>query len=397
MKTIFLYLVEAGRDLSKNKGRSILTSLGIIIGVYSVVLLLAFGEGLKIYIEDQFASLGTNLIYVLPGKISGNAGPGAFGGKRFTLKDLGRLKAGLAGTLIVPATVKNITAISVYDKESTSLFGSTRDIFIVRNFTLSRGRYFSRNEEIGARKVIVLGPKIATTLFGNRNPIRQTVKVQGLSFTVVGVLEAKGGGGFGGPDFDTYAYTPYKTAWLFTTDKTFLSFYIQPPSKEAIPALVSKTKRIMLRDYKDDDFSVTTQEELIGTISSIFGVINTVLVGIAAISLLVGGIGITNIMFVTVTERTREIGIRRAIGAKESNILYQFLAESALLTTLGGLAALVLAFLTTLLINNFFPAKITPYGMGLAFGVSFFIGIVFGVFPARKAAKMSPVEAIRYE
>ena len=192
MKTILLYLIEAARDLSKNKGRSILTSLGIIIGVYSVVLLLAFGEGLKIYIEQQFASLGTNLIYVLPGKISGNAGPGAFGGKRFTTKDLGRLRTGLSDTLIVPATVKNITATSVYNKESTSLFGSTRDIFIVRNFTLSRGRYFSRNEEIGARKVIVLGPKIATTLFGNRNPIRQTIKVQGLSFTVVGVLEAKG-------------------------------------------------------------------------------------------------------------------------------------------------------------------------------------------------------------
>lgn len=397
MKQVWLYFIEAGRDLYKNKGRSLLTSLGIIIGVYSVVLLLAFGEGLKIYIEQQFNSLGTNLVYVLPGKITGNAGPGAFGGKRFITRDFRRLHSALVEAIVVPVTVKNVTATSRLKKESTSLFGSTRDIFVVRNFILSRGRYFSKNEEVGARKVVVLGPKIASKLFGTRNPLRQTVKIQGLNFNVVGVLVAKGGGGFGGPDFDTYMYTPYKTAWLFTTDKTFLSFYIQPPSKEAISGVVTRAKRTMLKDYKDDDFSVTTQAELVGTISSIFGVINTVLVGIAAISLLVGGIGITNIMFVTVTERTREIGIRRAIGARESNILFQFLSESALLTTLGGLIALLFAYLTTLVINNFFPARVTPYGMLLAFSVSFCIGIVFGVFPARKAAKMSPVEAIRYE
>lgn len=391
-----LYLNEGIRDLFKNKGRTFLTSLGIIIGVYSVVLLLSFGEGLKVYINQQFESLGSNLIYVLPGKISGG-GQGLLGGRKFTTTDFQRLRSRLSNAKVVPATTKNVSIETPSKTESISVAGSTVDFFTIRNLTLRDGRYFSRSDEASGRKVVVLGPKIAEKLFGSRNPVRQTVKIQGLRFLVVGITQSKGGGGLGGPDIDNYAFIPYRTAWVLSNDKTFLTFYIRPPDKESIPSIVEKTKTILLKNYKEDEFSVATQDELISTISGIFAVVNSVLVGIAAISLLVGGIGITNIMFVTVSERTKEIGIRRAVGAQESNILLQFLTQSILLTTLGGGLALLLAFLTNLVVNRFFPATITPAGMGLAFGVSFVIGVVFGVLPARKAAKMAPVTAIRYE
>jgi putative ABC transport system permease protein len=396
MTKLGLYFREGISDLLKNKGRTFLTSLGIIIGVYSVVLLLSFGEGLKLYINQQFESLGTNLIYILPGKITG--GSASFlGGKKFTYTDYQKLRTHLTNSQVVPVTTKNVSIETPAKTEATSLIGSTVEFFQMRNLTLREGRYFSRSDVGSGRKVAVIGPKIAAKLFGSRDPVRQTVKIQGLRFLVIGVIDSKGGGGLGGPDIDSYVFIPYKTAWILTNDKSFLSMYIKPPNKESIPSVVEKTKKIMLEKYKIDDFSVTTQDELIATISGIFAVVNSVLVGIAAISLLVGGIGITNIMFVTVSERTKEIGIRRAIGAQESNILLQFLTQSILLTTLGGGLALLLAFLTNLVISQFFPATITPVGMSLAFGVSFVIGVVFGVLPARKAAKMAPVTAIRYE
>ncbi|MFA6005625.1 MAG: ABC transporter permease [Patescibacteria group bacterium] len=396
MTKLGLYFTEGINDLLKNKGRTFLTSLGIIIGVYSVVLLLSFGEGLKLYINQQFESLGTNLIYILPGKISGSS-PSLLGGKKFTFSDYRKLRSLLNNSQVVPVTTKNVSIETPSKSESTSLMGSTVDFFGTRNLTLTEGRYFSRSDEASGRKVAVIGPKIAEKLFGNQNPVRKSVKIQGLRFLIIGVTEPKGGGGLGGPDIDNYVFIPYKTAWILTNDKSFLSFYIEPPDKESIPVVVEKATRLLLEKYKVDDFSVTTQDELIATISGIFTVVNSVLVGIAAISLLVGGIGITNIMFVTVSERTKEIGIRRAIGAQENNILLQFVTQSILLTTLGGTLALLLAFLTNLVINRFFPATITPIGMILAFGVSFVIGVVFGVLPARKAAKMTPVTAIRYE
>jgi putative ABC transport system permease protein len=398
MNQLIFYIKGAFNDLYKNKGRTFLTSLGIIIGVYSVILLLSLGEGLKIYIEDQFAALGTNLVYVIPGKINpSSGGASVMGGKLYTNSDLKKLEAGIPEALVVPVIMKNITLYSRLDSYSTSMVGSTKDIFTARNLDLVSGRYFSKSEELSGRKVIVIGSKVAEDFFGISNPIKQTIKIQNLRFTVVGVLASKGGGGFGGPDFDAFVYTPYKAAYLFTSERKFASFYLRANQKEEIPQIVAKAQRIMLKTYEPDDFYIATQDELISTISGIFAVINSVLVGIGAVSLLVGGIGITNIMYVTVTERTREIGIRRAIGAEESNILLQFLSTSILITSLGGIVGIILAYATTLFLQNFFPATITPEAIFISFSVSVIIGIIFGVFPARKAAKLSPVEAIRYE
>jgi len=397
MSRLLFYLKEAITDLKNNKGRSFLTSLGIIIGVYSVILLLSLGEGLKIYIEKQFDSLGTNLIFIIPGKLEGaRSQNSAVGGAKFTYTDYQKLQRGLPEALVVPASLKNANVTNRQETLSTSLVGSTQGVATIYNLRTQSGRFFSRSEELSGRKVAVIGSKVASDLFSG-DPVGESVDINKIKFKIIGVLEPKGGGGFGGPSFDDFIYAPYKSLYLLGSDRNFYTFYLQAESPDKVDITMAKAKRILLREYADDDFSLNTQEELLKTISGIFAMINSVLVGIAAISLLVGGIGITNIMYVTVTERTREIGIRRAIGALESNILMQFITLSVLLTFIGGLLGIGLAYLTSLLIYRFFPATITLEAVVIAFAVCGLIGVVFGVFPARKAAKLSPVEAIRYE
>ena len=201
----------------------------------------------------------------------------------------------------------------------------------------------------------------------------------------------------GGPDFDTFSYVPYKAAYTFNPDKKFFAFYIKARNEEVIEQTKQNIKDTLLKRYKEDDFSVLEQTEILDAVSSIFAMLNIVLVAIATISLVVGGIGIMNIMYVTVTERTGEIGIRRAIGARKKDILSQFILESVILSLLGGLLGLLVSFLIVLLIHNFFPAYIDLQSILIAIGVSSAIGIVFGVFPAKKAADLSPIDAIRYE
>jgi putative ABC transport system permease protein len=397
MSSFWFYFKAAVSDLWTNKGRSFLTSLGIIIGVYSVILLLSLGEGLKVYIQQQFDSLGSNLIFVIPGKLDGaNTRESMTGGAKFDQTDYQKLENGLSEAMVVPMVMRNALVVSRKDSVSTSLLGSTQKVAQIYNLKLANGRFFSRSEELSGRKVIVLGSKIAEDLF-NGPAVGQTIDVNDLKFKVVGILESKGGGGLGGPSFDDYAYSPYKALYLLSNDRSFYSFYLRAEDDSKIDIVIAKAERILLKTHKEEDFSISTQEELLDTISSIFTMINGVLVGIAAISLLVGGVGITNIMYVTVTERTKEIGIRRAVGAEESNILLQFVSLSILLTFVGGLVGVVLACLTTLIIYPFFPATITVEAIIIAFVVCVLIGIIFGVFPARKAAKLSPVEAIRYE
>ncbi|PJE63605.1 hypothetical protein COU89_02430 [Candidatus Roizmanbacteria bacterium CG10_big_fil_rev_8_21_14_0_10_45_7] len=397
MRRFWFYVREGIEDLKKNKGRSFLTSLGIIIGVYSVVLLLALGEGIKVYIQDTFESLGSNIVYVLPFKIQAGRGNSSLNAKQFDAQDYITLRTQIHDARVVPITQSTVQAISRSEIVNTQLVGGTRDIFSMLNLRLQKGRYFSESESSSSRKVVVIGPDVAEKLFENRNPIGKRITIDELPFTILGVLEPKGGGGLGGPNLDLQIYAPYKTVQQINGNKFISAFYVQPSSDTSITAVVSRIETLLSRNRNSDELGVSTQEELIGTISNIFAVINTVLIGIAAISLLVGGIGITNIMYVTVTERTREIGIRRAIGAQKHDIMLQFLALSLLLTGVGGGIGLLLAYLSTLAIRMVFPATITPIAPIIAFGVSFAIGLIFGVLPARKAANLSPLEAIRSE
>lgn len=390
-------------DFSRNKGRTILTSLGILIGVLSVVLLVAFGLGLKAYIKNQFESLGTNILAVVPGQVVQNgsfrSSPSSFANLiRFDERDYSNLQRIEGAQYIIPAFTKNITTVANGNTETTDMYATTADIFPARNLTLALGSYFSKEDNDGHKKVAVIGPKIAEKLFGSSgDSLEQLVKIDNQSFKIIGILDSKGGGGFGGPDFDSFVYVPYKTGYIFNPDKKFATFVLKADNDQDISLVKSQATETLLKRYKSDEFQVIEATEILNAISSIFNILNSVLVAIAAISLLVGGIGIMNIMYVSVTERIKEIGIRRALGARKKDILYQFLIESVILSLFGGILGVLLAIVITLMIQSIFPAYVSPESVLLAVGVSSAIGIIFGVFPARKAANLSPIEAIRYE
>ena len=401
MSFLLFTIQSALFDFSRNKSRTFLTSLGIMIGVMSVVLLTAFGLGLKAFIEQQFEDLGSNLIRIVPGKVLQNgsfrSGSSSFSTISFDEKDVVRLTRIKKVKSVVPVYSKSIS-VDVRDKsEFSDLYSSTENVFEVLNLKAEYGKLFTKRDVDKRSKIVVLGPTIAEKMFGSsKKALGQSIKVDNHSFTVVGVVNKKGGG-FGGPDFDSYVYMPYKTAFVFNTDKKFIALVAQTYAEEDIPQVTRNIERELQKRYDEDDFSIIQQEELIGAISSIFSLINTVLVAIAAISLIVGGIGIMNIMYVSVTERIKEIGIRRALGARKSDILSQFLVEAIILSLFGGISGLLLSYLIVLFVQQYFPAYIDAQSVALALGVSSGIGIIFGVFPAKKAADLSPIEAIRYE
>lgn len=370
----------------------------------AVVLLTAFGLGLRAYIEQQFEDLGTNLIRVVPGQIlneSGgfrsSAGPG-FGSIKFDEKDVRSLQRIRTLTSVVPVFTNTTTVEARSESKYTDIYMSNAEVFTVLNLKAEYGTLFTDLDNDKRAKVAVLAPNLAEDLFGSpQKAINEQIKIGKQSFKVIGVANSKGGGGFGGPDFDSFVYIPYKTGFIYNTNKEFIVLIGQARSENDMTKAIKEIERTLLKRYEEDEFSILRQDELISAISSIFSVINTVLVAIAAISLVVGGIGIMNIMYVSVTERIKEIGIRRALGARRNDILYQFLLESVILSLLGGIAGLFFSYLIVLFIQRFFPAYIDAGSVALAIGVSSAIGVIFGVFPAKKAADLSPIEAIRYE
>lgn len=402
MQYIIFILKSALEDFQRNKVRTFLTSLGILIGVTSVVLLMAFGLGLKKYIADQFESLGTNLIIIFPGKVIQNGrfrqGGPPVSSVKFEEKDLYSLKKIKTAQYVVPVFTKTVKVENGGNSEISDLFSSNADIFPARNLEAEIGRVFDKNDVEKRNKEVVLGPKIAEKLFGmSEAAVDKIVKVENQGFRIIGILKSKGGGGFGGPDFDSFIYAPYKSTESFNPDKKFIAFYVKAINKESIEQTKKDIENIMLKRYNEDDFSIAEQTEILNAVSSIFAILNSVLVAIAAISLVVGGIGIMNIMYVSVVERIREIGIRRAIGATKADILYQFLSEAVALSLLGGSLGITISFIIILFVQKFFPAYIDNQSIVIALGVSSAIGIIFGVFPAKKAADLSPIDAIRYE
>jgi putative ABC transport system permease protein len=398
----FQFVVKSAfEDFARNKGRTFLTSLGIVIGVLSVVILIAFGLGLRKYINDQFQSLGSNIIRIVPGQILKGGSFSASSGMstiRFDTRDITRLERVRTIKTVVPVVTRSITVTAGKDPEIATLYASTANIFAALNLNPKYGQAFAKTDVDKRSKIVVIGPKLAAKLFGTEEAaLGKSIKIDSQNFKVHGVLESKGGGGFGGPDLDSFVYMPHTTAQVFNPDKKFYAIIAQSKDDVSIALAKDDIKTALLRRYKEDDFSVIDQAELLGAIQSIFGMVNMVLVAIAAVSLVVGGIGIMNIMYVTVTERIKEIGIRRALGARTSDILLQFLVESIALSALGGLMGLGLAYLIVLFIQQFFPAYIDLNSVVLALGVSSVIGVVFGVFPAKKAADLSPIDAIRNE
>lgn len=402
METSYLLFIikSAFFDFSRNKVRTFLTSLGILIGVFSVVLLVALGLGLKKYIAQQFESLGSNLIYIMPGNVISEGGFSGTApvGTEFDNKDVTSLHRVKNVTDVLPFVVKFVKAEAEGNSKRVELAGTIAEAIPSMNMEIEYGEPFTKADVERGSKKVVMGPKIAEKLFTKaEESIGRTVQLGGQSFVVSGVTKSKGGGGLGGSSIDDHVFAPYTSLYSFNTNKKFWAIYLTASSQDALGQIKQDAKKLLLKRYKEDDFSVIEQAEFLKAINSIFNIVNSVLVAIAAISLLVGGIGIMNIMYVSVTERIKEIGIRRAIGARKFDILSQFLSESVILSLFGGLAGLLLAFLVVLGLQKLFPAYIDISSVLIALGVSSLIGIVFGVFPAKKAADLSPIDAIRYE
>jgi len=395
--------------LRTNLMRSILTTLGVMIGVLAVILAVAVGDGAKVSVESSINQLGSNMALIFPAPDTEGGARNTNDAGKLTMRDAAAIERSVPGvTAIAPQLTANLQIISAGRRASTSALGVTPGYGTVSNVETENGRMISESDVEAAASVIVLGPTVATRLFGDLDPVGQTVRANRVLLTVVGVLQSKGSSF--GRDNDDIALVPITTArQRFTTAQIlgpddlavlFVSF------EESV--LLSEAKRDLRRllrarynvaDGEVQPFTIRTTEEFQKETSTVTGIFQAVLVAIASISLLVGGIGIMNIMLVSVTERTREIGLRMALGAKRSDIRNQFLVEAAVLCVIGGAIGLTLAIVIARIFENAadFPA---PIGLGTSIGAivfSAFVGLAFGGYPAIRASKLSPIEALRSE
>lgn len=409
---IFLNLKEALQSLNANRMRSLLTILGIVIGVASVIALLSLGEGAGNSITGQIESIGTNVIYVL----NGNDDEEVTNPQDLTLRDAEALSNSARGTdkiAYVAPVVSHSSEVSYSDKGmETSVSGVTPDYLNVQNLTMAEGTFITQSQVEGRSAVVVLGPNIADTLIGRHaGVVGQTVRIGGYPYRVVGVTEAKGGSAFNNPDNNLYIPLSTGQARLPRSNNPDRVQYIlvSATSSEDADAAIEQITDVLRATHRipprsPNDFSILNQQDILDVASSITGVLTIFLGGIGAISLLVGGIGIMNIMLVSVTERTREIGLRKALGARKADILVQFLTESVLLSMIGGILGIILGWVISLVVGQIAMQSGTPLDVSvtlnsvlLATLFSAAVGIFFGYYPANRAASLAPVEALRYE
>jgi len=397
------------RSLRANKMRSALTTLGIVIGVAAVVAMFAIGTGANRSVTAQISSMGSNLLVVRSGSLtSGGArmGGGATPSLSFADADAIAKECPAVGKA-APTEARTVQVIYGNMNWSTRAEGTTPPMLDIRNWTIASGRNINDSEVRSAAKVCLLGQTVATNLFGEGNPIGQVIRVRKIPMTVVGVLGKKGTNAMGSDQDDTLII-PITTAQKRVFGSRFQgkvsSILVKAADSNSISAAIDQidgllTERHRIRSDEDKDFTVMNLAELMEAAAESTRTLSFLLAAVASISLLVGGIGIMNIMLVSVTERTREIGIRMAVGARTPDILLQFLAEAVILSVLGGLTGIALGALVSFAIGHFagWPTVISPLSIGLAFGFSALVGIFFGYYPASKAAALDPIEALRYE
>lgn len=395
----------AVRALVRNKLRAILTMLGIVIGVASVIAMLAIGEGSKQNIRSQISSMGTNMIIVVP-ITNGRVTLGPSGLTAMKYKDVETLRNEAVNLASASPEVR-VTGRAIYGNENTEtqIYGVSEEYLAIRKLEIETGRLFNSNELRGMSKVCLLGQTVVENLFGEGiDPVGMSIRIKKLPFLVIGVLKDKGENGMG-QDLDDLIIAPYTTVQRRLAAIDYITgIYASAVNEENGQAAIDEIKTILRRTHKlsdteEDNFAVMSQSELIKTASSITDILTYLLGAIAGISLLVGGIGIMNIMFVSVTERTREIGLRMSIGGRGSDILKQFLVESMLLSIIGGLTGIIFGYLIAQAAGSIMgsPAVITTQSVVLAFAVCFIIGVFFGWYPARKASNLNPIDALRYE
>jgi putative ABC transport system permease protein len=403
---------ESLRAISANKARSGLTVLGIVIGIASVITLLAIGQGSTNSITSSIESTGANLLTVNPG-FSRTAGP-VFGGRgsarTLTVADASAIATDVGQiAAIAPEVNGRYQVVAPSGNTNTQVIGTVSSYTEVHKITIAEGVFISDVDNQNASRVAVLGSTVATDLFGDpasggTDPVGQTIRIKSSRFTVVGVTASKGGTGFNSPD--DAIYVPLKTSQRFLAGQTSYvsSIGVMAATQGAMTQVQTDITDLLLARHKiadsaTADFSVVNQADLASALSSTTRTLTLLLAAVAGISLIVGGIGIMNMMLTTVTERTREIGLRKAIGAKRRDVSVQFLVEAVLLTFSSGIIGIILGWLVAAALSRFagYNSQVTAFSVLLAFGVSALIGIVFGYYPARRAAGLNPIEALRYE
>ena len=397
---IFTESIEiAWASLWRNKLRLFLTMLGIIIGVASVILLISIGSGLQKFVTEQFEALGSNLIFIMPGNMEAGGGPPGML-QTLSIRDVKALRRIGYPIKDVGAYIETRGAIKYRNKDKKAQIGGI-DLSGIKmlNFEAEEGILISANDIASNARVVLIGPDVAENLFGEDRAVGKKILIQSSTYQVIGVFKSKGGGGgFNtGGSFNESVFIPITTAQKQFNQDKLTAIYAQATNKEVTEEAKGKIEEELLKTHDEEDFSVLGQEDLLQTINQILGVLTAGLGGIAAISLLVGGIGIMNIMFVSVTERTKEIGLRKALGARPKDILIQFVVEAVTVSLIGGSIGIFIAIGGSMILNRFFTSEVTLMAVALAFGFSSLIGIIFGVAPAWKAAKLDPISALRYE
>ena len=394
--------------LRANKLRSFLTMLGVVIGVGAVIAVVALGRGAQESVNARISALGTTLLTVFPGQVVRTGVAAETDRASLTIDDARALEEANSPliTAVQPEMSRNFQIQHLAVNTNTQVIGTTANYLEVRKYKLAAGRMFTEVEDKESRRVVVLGATVAENL-GTQLPsdfVGQNVRLRGIQFEVIGVLAAKGAtGGFGNPD--DQVLIPLGTAQfrVFGTDR-IRQIGVIAVSEDKIPNAMAEIQKVLRREHRllpgrDDDFQIRSQADFLSTLGETTQIFTFLLSGIAAVSLLVGGIGIMNIMLVSVTERTREIGVRKALGATPRNILLQFLIEAVVLCLLGGIGGIFFGWAGAIALAQFgnFNTAVAPSSIVLAFFFSGFVGILFGVWPARRAASLDPIQSLRYE
>jgi len=384
----------ANKALLLHKGRTALTMLGVIIGVFAVVSLVSMGIGVQNYVTDQFESLGSNVIFIMPGNADFTDDPAnMFGKVKFEEKHIELIERHAGDFIEIASPSVRFSGTVEYKTKSfySSIYCPNHRAQEVFDLYIQEGRFFNEMEEKNKVRVVTLGPNVVEELFPNINPIGKKVDIEKISYKVIGFTKKKGA------DYDDNVYIPYTISMSDFEINNFQGIIVKVKSQKDMELAKKQVTLALLRDLDDDDFQIISPEDILESIQSILGILTAAIGAIAGISLIVGGIGIMNIMLVSVTERIKEIGLRKSVGATPKDIALQFLFEAVMISVGGGLIGLLLGWFASLAARTFIRTEVPVWTVLLAFGFSVLVGVIFGTYPAIKASKKDPIDALRYE